>query len=359
MPETKPHNDQPIPEKDTQIFDLNTDDTAEAMAVCGDIIRKGGTVVFPTETVYGLGANALDPAAVEQIYAAKGRPGDNPLIVHIYDLAQLDDLVEAVPEKAKRLAGAFWPGPLTMIMKRSDRIPDTVTAGLDTVGIRYPSHPMANAFLKAADRPVAAPSANISGRPSPTKGEHVLEDMLGKVDAILVGDESDVGLESTVIDMTTTPPTVYRPGGVTVDDIRRVIGEVQVSPGAVKPVELKEVRSPGMKYRHYAPKGRMVIAQGNLDEMVDKIKEGMAKLHADQKGAILATDETIDRYHKGLILSLGSRKDPAGMSHKLFDCLRAFDDLGATDIFAEDIPVTDDTLALINRLYKAAGYTFI
>ena len=228
MPETKPHNDQPIPEKDTQIFDLNTDDTAEAMAVCGDIIRKGGTVVFPTETVYGLGANALDPAAVEQIYAAKGRPGDNPLIVHIYDLAQLDDLVEAVPEKAKRLAGAFWPGPLTMIMKRSDRIPDTVTAGLDTVGIRYPSHPMANAFLKAADRPVAAPSANISGRPSPTKGEHVLEDMLGKVDAILVGDESDVGLESTVIDMTTTPPTVYRPGGVTVDDIRRVIGDVKV-----------------------------------------------------------------------------------------------------------------------------------
>ena len=354
MPETKPHNDQPIPEKDTQIFDLNTDDTAEAMAVCGDIIRKGGTVVFPTETVYGLGANALDPAAVEQIYAAKGRPGDNPLIVHIYDLAQLDDLVEAVPEKAKRLAGAFWPGPLTMIMKRSDRIPDTVTAGLDTVGIRYPSHPMANAFLKAADRPVAAPSANISGRPSPTKGEHVLEDMLGKVDAILVGDESDVGLDSTAIDMTTTPRA--EAVGRSQDF---VIGDVKVSPGAIKPVELKEVRSPGMKYRHYAPKGRMVIAQGNLDEMVAKINEGIGKLHGDQKGAILATDETIDRYHKGLILSLGSRKDPAGMSHKLFDCLRAFDDLGATDIFAEDIPVTDDTLALINRLYKAAGYTFI
>jgi L-threonylcarbamoyladenylate synthase len=359
MPEQKPENAQPVPEKDTQIFDLNAEDVKQAMAVCGKIIQDGGTVVFPTETVYGLGANALSTDAVAQIYAAKGRPGDNPLIVHIYDTAQLKDLVAEVPDKAKKLADAYWPGPLTMIMKRSDKIPDSVTAGLDTVGIRFPSHPMAHAFLEASDRPVAAPSANISGRPSPTKGQHVLEDMLGKVDAILIADESDVGLESTVIDMTTEPPTVYRPGGITVEDIKAVIGEVAVSPGAVKPVELKEVRSPGMKYRHYAPKGKMVIARGSLDEMADKINEGIRKLHPDQKGAILATDETLDRYHKGIILSLGSRKDPSEMSHKLFDCLRAFDDLGATDIFAEDIPVTNDTLALINRLYKAAGYTFI
>lgn len=348
---------------DTEVFDLNKDvseaEKKRAIARCGEIIRNGGTVVFPTETVYGLGANALNSDAVKKIFEAKGRPQDNPLIVHISRFDMVNDLVETVPEKAKQLADAYWPGPMTMIMKRAAVIPDTVTAGLDTAGIRFPSHKVAQAFIAAADCPIAAPSANISGRPSPTRGQHVIEDMMGKVDAILIADESDVGLESTVIDMTSDTPTVLRPGGITVDDIKKVIGDVAVSPNATKPIIPKEVRSPGMKYKHYAPKGDMVIVRGSQRQIVDKINTAVKKLGGGTKTAILATDETMDQYHKGLIVSLGSRDNPAEMSHNLFDCLRSFDEMGVTHIFAEDIEMSNDTLALINRLYKAAGYTFI
>lgn len=344
---------------ETALFDLNQDDVAQSIAHCGQIIRDGGTVVFPTETVYGLGANAFDPAAVAKIFEAKGRPADNPLIVHIADWDQISELVAEVPEKARQLAEAYWPGPMTMILRRSAAVPDAVTAGLETVGIRFPSNPYARQLIAASGVPIAAPSANISGRPSPTRGRHVLEDMLGKVDAMLIADESDVGLESTVIDMTSTPPTVLRPGGITVADIERVIGPVAVSPNTTRPVIPEEVRSPGMKYRHYAPRGRMVIARGSDGEKAAKINAAIDGLKAQDKPAVLATDETLGHYRRGMILSLGSQTDPAAMSHNLFDCLRAFDDLGATHIFAEDVPVGNDTLALINRLYKAAGYTFI
>lgn len=343
----------------TELFDLVKDDPVEGLTRAGQVIREGGTVVFPTETVYGLGANALDAQAVKKIFLAKGRPGDNPLIVHIAHQSEVTPLVEEVPEAAHQLMEAFWPGPLTMIMRRSPLIPDEVTAGLSTVAIRYPSNEYARRLITAAGVPIAAPSANISGRPSPTKGQHVLEDMLDKVDVILIAEDADVGLESTVIDMTSQPPTVLRPGGITVDDIRGVIGEVDVSPNITHNVIPKTVRSPGMKYKHYAPHGQMVIARGTDAEKAAKIKAAMKKLGEGDKPAVLAFDETLDHYDKGLIVSMGSREDPEQMSHNLFANLRTFDDMGITHIFAEDVTLTNETLALINRMYKAAGYTFI
>ncbi len=345
---------------ETELFDLTHDDPVASIRRCGEIIRNGGTVVFPTETVYGLGANALDATAVKKIFAAKGRPGDNPLIVHIAHPSDITPLVKAVPPKAKKLMDAFWPGPLTMIMERSDVVPDEVTAGLSTVAIRFPSNPYANRLITAAGVPIAAPSANISGRPSPTKGQHVLEDMLEKVDAILIAeDAAEVGLESTVVDMTTDMPTLLRPGGITVDDLKGVVGEVAVSANITKNIIPKVAKCPGMKYKHYAPKGQMVIVRGSDDERAAKIEAAIAQLKEGDHPAVLARDETIDRYHHGVIVSLGSRKDPEEMSRNLFARLRTFDDMGITHIFAEDVEMADETLALINRMYKAAGYTFI
>lgn len=324
----------------------------------GALIAGGETVVFPTETVYGLGANALDPEAVKKIFKAKGRPSDNPLIVHIADRKDLATLVEEVPPKAAKLMDAFWPGPLTLIMKKKAVIPDCVSAGLDTAGIRFPSDPVAQALIQSAGTPIAAPSANISGRPSPTKGEHVIEDMMGKVSAIIVSKASEVGLESTVVDMTTEPPAVLRPGAVTVEDLKGVIGPVSVSANVTKNVIPEKAKSPGMKYTHYAPKGELVIVKGSDAEKAEKINRALKKLDHVTTG-VLACDETLANYHGGIILSLGSRNNPEEMSRNLFARLRTFDDLGAEKIFAEDIKVTNATLAIVNRLYKSGGYTFI
>lgn len=338
---------------------MASDDEEKSYERCGEVIRQGGTVVFPTETVYGLGANAFDAAAVDKIYKAKGRPGDNPLIVHVADIKDVSPLVVEIPEKAKKLMEAYWPGPMTLIMKKSDRIPERVSAGLPTVAVRFPSHPAAQKFIKACGVPIAAPSANISGRPSPTRGEHVIEDMLGKVDVILIGPESKVGLESTVVDMTSDIPTVLRPGGITVEDLKKVVGEVNVSPNVTKNVVPKVAKSPGMKYKHYAPKGQMVIVRGTPEQKVEKINREIKKLKPGSRPAVLATDETIESYHQGIIVSLGSVDDPEELSHNLFARLRDFDDMGITHIFAEEIEMKDETLALNNRMYKAAGYTFI
>lgn len=344
----------------TELFKINESplEVVYYLSKAGALLSAGETVVFPTETVYGLGANALDEGAVQKIFEAKGRPADNPLIVHIAEKEALDGLVSSVSKKAKKLMEAFWPGPLTLIMKKSNAVSKTVTAGLDTVAVRFPSHPVAQGLIKAAGVPIAAPSANISGRPSPTTGSHVIEDMMGRVAAIIVADETEVGLESTVVDTTTEPPTVLRPGGVTVAELETVIGRVAVSPNAIENVIPEQAKSPGMKYTHYSPKGDLVIVKGSDAEKVEKINRHIKK-HEEMKVGILATDETMANYKSGLIISLGSRNSPEEMCHNLFARLRTFDDLGCEKIYAEDIEVSNETLALANRLYKAGGYQFI
>ncbi|MBC3889263.1 threonylcarbamoyl-AMP synthase [Acetobacterium paludosum] len=332
----------------------------KALEEVAALIKKGETVVFPTETVYGLGANAFDPEAVKKIFIAKGRPNDNPLIVHVSEIAEVDCLVAGIPPKAKQLMDVFWPGPLTLIMEKSALIPAEVSAGLNTVGIRFPDHPIARAFIKMAGYPIAAPSANRSGRPSPTQGKHVLEDLDGRVAAIILSSDTEIGLESTVIDMTAEPPVVLRPGDVTVAELREVLGEVLVSANVTENVVPEKVLSPGMKYTHYSPKGDLVIVKGSTTEISEKINNAVSRYRGKPLSiGILASDETMGCYHEGLIISLGSQKDPREMAKNLFSRLRTFDELGVEKIYAEDIALNNETLALINRLYKAAGYTFI
>lgn len=323
-------------------------------------IKAGGTVVFPTETVYGLGGDAFNPLAIKKIFEAKGRPDDNPLIVHIASLDAVGSLVAAIPEKAERLMKAFWPGPLTIVMEKAVTIPAVVTGGLNTVGVRFPDHPIAQAFIKMAGCPIAAPSANRSGRPSPTQGKHVLEDLDGRVDAIILSSDTELGLESTVIDMTVEPPMVLRPGDVTLAELREVLGQVAVSTNVTQNVMPEKIASPGMKYTHYSPKGDLVVVKGTSEEICEKITRALSHYKGNPMTiGVLASDETMGCYREGLIISLGSRNDPREMSKNLFSRLRTFDELGVEKIYAEDIPLDNETLALINRLYKAAGYIFI
>ncbi len=324
------------------------------------LIKAGGTVVFPTETVYGLGADARNPEAIKKIFAAKGRPADNPLIVHVASVDEVKPLVADIPVKAERLMKAFWPGPLTIIMEKAVTIPAAVSCGLSTVGIRFPDHPIAQAFIKMAGCPIAAPSANRSGRPSPTQGKHVLEDLDGRVDAMILSADTELGLESTVIDMTVEPPIVLRPGDITLAQLREVLGEVAVSANVTTNVVPEKVASPGMKYTHYSPRGELVVVKGSPEEIREKITKALSHYKGKPMTVgVLASDETMDFYREGLIISLGSRNDPKEMAKNLFSRLRTFDELGVEKIYAEDIPLNNDTLALINRLYKAAGYAFI
>jgi len=324
------------------------------------LIKAGGTVVFPTETVYGLGADAQNPKAIKKIFAAKGRPDDNPLIVHIAGLDQVQPLVANIPKKAQLLMDIFWPGPLTIIMEKASMIPTEVTGGLNTVGVRFPDHPIAQAFIKMAGCPIAAPSANRSGRPSPTQGKHVLEDLDGRVDGMILSSDAELGLESTVIDMTVEPPVVLRPGDITVAELREVLGKVAVSANVTENVIPEKVASPGMKYTHYSPRGELVVVKGTPEEIRAKIIRALSHYKGKPMTiGVLASDETMAFYREGLIISLGSRNDPKEMSKNLFSRLRTFDELGVGKIYAEDVPLNNETLALINRLYKAAGYVFI
>jgi L-threonylcarbamoyladenylate synthase len=329
------------------------EDTKEDIKAAAKLIKSGGTVVFPTETVYGLGANALDGDAVKKIFAAKGRPSDNPLIVHIADFLKAEELVKEIPQKAKILAEKFCPGPLTMIFKKRDCIPDEVSAGLDTVGIRIPKDKIAREFLQECNVPVAAPSANISGRPSPTSFKHVAEDMNGRVDGIIRGEDSAVGVESTVIDMTSQIPTVLRPGGISVEQLREVLGEVLVSS------ELKDdgiPKAPGMKYKHYSPKGQTFILSGTMDEVASFLKKRSKVTDA----AALIFDE-FKAYMPDTLktLSLGSKDDADEAARRLFDCLRECDKLGIKEIYAPEIPEDGIWRAVKNRLYKAAAARII
>lgn len=327
-----------------------------------EILRSGGLVAFPTETVYGLGGDALNPDASAAIYAAKGRPSDNPLIVHIADIADLTELAVDVPEKAALLAEQFWPGPLTMLLLKSDRIPDQTTGGLKTVGIRMPSHPVARALIKTSGIFIAAPSANRSGRPSTTSAAHVIEDLSGKVDMILDGGHVPIGLESTIIDLTGEVPMILRPGFITKEQMEAVIGHVEYDKAVTlhKRDDSIVAKAPGMKYKHYAPQGDLVIYEGNEAGVVRAINEQARKeCEAGEKVGILAADETASSYPYGIVRKIGSRREEEAIASHLFDCLREFDELGVTRIFSESFEDNPLGQAIMNRLLKAAGYQVV
>lgn len=321
------------------------------------IIRNGGVVGIPTETVYGLAADALNGAAVAKIFRAKGRPMDNPLIVHVAAFEDISrfHLVSEIPDSARRLAAAFWPGPLTIILTRTGVIPPEVSAGLPTVAIRYPSHPVAQAVIRAADTPLAAPSANLSGSPSPTTARHVLHDMKGKIDAVLDGGASEVGVESTVITLAAEVPRVLRPGGVTVEELRRVLGQVDVDDAVLH--QLKEgetAASPGMKYKHYAPKANVVLLNGSDSAYIDYVNR-----HAAEDVCALCCDEDLLLLHTKTV-SLGRRKDYLTHARHLFDCLRRIDENTSVHTVYARLPATDGVgLAVYNRLIRAAGFEVI
>ena len=325
--------------------------------IAAEILKKGGVVGIPTETVYGLAADALNGEAVAKIFKAKGRPMDNPLIVHIADFADIERfrLVKDIPESAKKLAKAFWPGPLTMIMKRTDVIPHEVSAGLDTVAIRFPAHPIAQEIIKAADTPLAAPSANLSGSPSPTTARHVLNDMDGKIDAVLDGGMSEVGLESTVITLAADIPRVLRPGGITVEQLREVLGEVEVDDAVL--YQLKEgaaAASPGMKYKHYAPKANVLLLNGTDEQYISYVNA-----HAADDVCALCCDEDL-LLLRVKTLSLGRRTDYLTQAHHLFDCLRRIDENPTVHTVYSRLPSTEGVgLAVYNRLIRAAGFEVI
>lgn len=342
----------------TEIFNAKTQ-KENGTNYAGRIIRSGGLVAFPTETVYGLGANGLDGEAVRRIFEAKGRPSDNPLILHVAKKSDVKELWSHVPDNARRLMDAFWPGPLTIIFVKSDIIPDEVTAGLDTVAVRMPEHKTALALIRAAGVPVAAPSANISGRPSPTSAEHVINDMDGKIDVIIDGGACRVGVESTVITLV-GKPTILRPGGITREMIENVIGEVDVSPAVLRPLKDDEVAaSPGMKHRHYAPDCRVVVAEGSWRRAASIIcREYEIADAIGERCVILGTEQTRSCYHGMNYDIIGDRDDPSSLCAELFAALRRWS--GKVDvIFAEAIPESEQGLAYMNRLLRASGFNVL
>jgi len=326
----------------------------------GRIIREGGLVAFPTETVYGLGANALDPSAVRKIFEAKGRPQDNPLIIHVADF-EIGDFVREISPIAKNLMKCFWPGPLTIILKKSKLIPDITSAGLDTVGIRMPSNIIARELIKSAGVPIAAPSANISGRPSPTEVSRCIEDLSGKIEYILGGPICEVGLESTIVDCSVCPPCILRPGGITLEMLHKIDSDIYMDESIMKkPGADFKPKAPGMKYRHYAPKAPLKIVQGDLQKTIAKINEIVQNYKDDKKRVgIIATDETINQYTNGYVLSLGSREDLHDIGKNLFEVLRNFDDANVDIILSEAVEEKGLGIAIMNRLKKSAGYDII
>ena len=322
-----------------------------------DLLRTGVLVGIPTETVYGLGANGLDPAAVGRIFEAKGRPQDNPLILHIPGSDWLERYCRDIPAAAYELARRFWPGPLTMVLRRRDNVPDQVTAGLDTVGMRCPAHPLCRAVIQAADVPVAAPSGNTSGRPSPTTAAHMLEDMDGRIDAILDGGPCSVGVESTIVDLTCTPPRLLRPGGITLEQLRAALGEVAVDPAVTRLMGAGErPRAPGMKYRHYAPKAPVTVVTGEPERSAAYIAA-----HAGPGDGVICFEEFLQMYAGGArpVMSLGPAGDKGEQARRVFDALRAFDHTAVSAIWAQCPDSGGIGLAVTNRLNKAAGFHIV
>ena len=333
----------------------------DVMEQAGKLIAEGELVAFPTETVYGLGGDALDPDASRKIYAAKGRPSDNPLIVHIADFDDMKRVAREVPEQAKKLADAFWPGPLTMIVWKSDAVPEATTGGMQTVAVRMPTHPVALELIRRSGCLIAAPSANTSGRPSPTEAQHVAEDLSGKIAMILDGGPVGIGIESTIIDLTEEQPMILRPGYITPEMLSEVLQEeVVIDPGIIAADDTRKPKAPGMKYKHYAPKAEMIIVDGAQDAVIDKINELTAAKRAEgKKVAVIATDETKDRYDAQVILSMGKRADEDAIAQHLYKILRECDELDVGEIYSECFQTPRIGQAIMNRLLKAAGHTVI
>lgn len=335
---------------------------ADKIRIAADLIRNGGTVAFPTETVYGLGADALNPRAVLSLFRAKRRPLDNPPIVHVSSITDVHKLAKQVPAEAVKLMREFWPGPLTLIFKRSGIVPSVTVAGLDTVAVRMPRHNVALALITESGCVIAAPSANLAGRPSPTSAEHVLEDLNGRIDAILDAGPTQVGLESTVLDLTSSPPQVLRPGGIPFEALKRAMRKVELNTVVIaeKPVQVDKARSPGMKHKHYAPKAEVVVVEGELSAVVRKINELVEYCRAQAKRVgVLATEETASCYAADVVKSLGSRNDLGEVASNLFRLLREFDLDGVDVIIAEGVPMEGMGLAVMNRLRKASGYHIV
>lgn len=332
----------------------------EAIARAGEILKRGGLVAFPTETVYGLGGDALNENSSRLIYAAKGRPSDNPLIVHITNMEALKKIVTEIPPAARKLAERYWPGPLTMIFHKSSAVPLATTGGLDTVAVRMPSHKTARAMIDAAGGYIAAPSANRSGRPSPTVARYVIEDLDGLVDMIIDGGEVNIGLESTIIDLTGEVPMILRPGYVTQDMLTETLGLVDVDRTILDANSRQAPKAPGMKYRHYAPRGNLSIVEGEPERVVSYINERISALQKEgRKTGVIATDETVARYHGDDIKSVGSRRDEEVIARHLFRILREFDDDNVEVMFTESFETAGIGQAIMNRLLKAAGHQVI
>ena len=388
----------------------------EELKEAAGILRSGGLVAFPTETVYGLGGNALDEDAARKIYAAKGRPSDNPLIAHVSCVEEVEPLVKEIPEAGRKLMEAFWPGPLTMIFPKSEKVPYGTTGGLDTVAIRMPDDLVANRLIALAGVPVAAPSANTSGRPSPTTADHVWQDMNGRIDMIIDGGPVGIGVESTIVDVSSAVPAVLRPGAIPMEMLEEVLGEVSVDPAILGPLSADvRPKAPGMKYKHYAPKADLTLVEPGtgadresgaeqvtgaeqktgagqvtgaeqktragqktgadrntgaypetgLDEtqlqaMIRKVRElSREKIEAGYKVGVICTDESRDCYTDGEVRSIGARKSQASVAHNLYALLREFDDLGVDYIFSESFPKDHLGQAIMNRLSKAAGYKIV
>lgn len=318
------------------------------------LIQQGEAIAFPTETVYGLGADATNNTAVEKIFLAKGRPSDNPLIVHIANVSMLDDIVTDIPMYAKELMNQFWPGPITFVLPRTDKVCERVSAGLQTVGVRIPNHPVALALIEQANVPVAAPSANTSGRPSPTEATHVFEDLSGRIAGIVDGGGCNVGVESTVVDCTGKVPMILRPGGISKEELEEVVGKVEIDSALIH--ESEAPKSPGMKYKHYAPKGNMVLVDGSISYIQKLIDEAKKE---GKKVGVLATDESKDLYDCDVIISAGSRMKLETISQGIYKVLRDFDEQEVEMIFSETFPQAGIGLAIMNRLRKAANHQIL
>lgn len=337
-------------------------DATEKLCRAGQILREGGLVAFPTETVYGLGGDALNPDSSRKIYAAKGRPSDNPLIVHIADWEALARIASEIPDVAVKLADAFWPGPLTMILRKSDAVPPATTGGLDTVAVRMPSHPVAQALIREAGGYVAAPSANTSGKPSPTLAAHVAEDMNGRIDMIIDGGAVGIGLESTIVDLTVVPPRILRPGYVTEEMLRQVLGGVTVDATILSSQADcgQAPKAPGMKYRHYAPAGELTIVRGETGKVVEYINLRAAQDAAvGERVGVIGTEEFLADYHADVVKSVGRRADEETIAHRLYSILREFDGEQVTKIYSESFSAEGFGQAIMNRLLKAAGHRII
>lgn len=337
---------------------LKCDDLIKA----ADILKKGGLVAFPTETVYGLGADALNSNASKKIYEAKGRPSDNPLIVHISELEDINIIAKDIPKEAYQLAEVFWPGPLTIILKKNSIVPYNTTGGLDTVAIRLPANKIAKDIIARSGGFIAAPSANVSGKPSPTKAEHVINDLYGKVDMIIDGGKSTFGLESTIVDLSANIPMILRPGCITKAMVENVIGKVEYDKAIIgNNMDSNMIpKAPGMKYRHYAPEGCLTIYEGNMQDVVAIInKKAMECLKEEKTVGIIATEETQSLYKYGTVKIIGSRKDEDTIAAGLYAVLREFDDAHTDYIFSESFVSSGLGQAIMNRLLKAAGYNLV